>query len=558
MKLRSLTIHNFRSIRSATLSIEDYALLVGANNAGKSTVVDCIRAIYEKDKYKFVPARDLPRGPATDGESWAELAFDLTDEEYSDVAEKYRLPGNRLRLRKVFKSEQAGVEEGTLYGYLSDGTLDTGAFYGAKGVQNGKIGEVIYIPAVSTVDEHTKLSGPSALRDLMTDLLSGVVEGSKSYEKFSNDYITFVEDIRQAKDTEGRSLADFEQELDDSLEGWNAGFQLAFRPPSAQDLVKSLLGWGLRDDITAHESQPGSFGSGFQRHFIFSLISIGAKYAKTSPKKKSKDFTPSLRLLLFEEPEAFLHPPQQSVLSNELRRLAHTEDWQVICSTHSPHFVSRRSDEIKAVIRLRKRSSESQAFQVTAADWEKLLDARKELEAIVGGNGAFTDEEKHLLEALRYFLWLNPDRSGLFFSDKVLVVEGLSEVGLINRLMDDGRLQVSARDCYVLNCEGKYNIHRFMTLLSRLGIQHVVLFDEDGGKNNHAKLNELIERTCHPELTRGCYSIKGDLESFLGMPKLTKADDRLKPLLAIQRYEAGEYEPSQLQELCDRLQALLA
>lgn len=555
MKLRSLTIHNFRSIRSATLSVEDYALLVGANNAGKSTVVDCIRAIYEKDKYKFVSIRDLPRGSTTDGESWAELEFALTNEEYSDLAEKYRLPANRLRLRKVFKSELQGVEEGTLYGYLSDGTLDTGAFYGAKGVQNGKIGEVIYIPAVSTVDEHTKLSGPSALRDLMTDLLSGVVEGSTSYEKFNADYNAFVEDIREAKDAEGRSLAEFERALDDSLEGWNAGFRLAFRPPSAQDLVKSLLTWDLLDEITANDSQPGSFGSGFQRHFIFSLISIGAKFAKATPKKKSKDFTPSLRLLLFEEPEAFLHPPQQSVLSDELRRLSQTEDWQVVCSTHSPHFVSRRSDEIKAVVRLCKRSSESRAYQITAADWEQLLEARKELEAIVGSEGSLTEQERNQIEVLRYFLWLNPERSGLFFSERVLLVEGLTEVALINRLMDDGRLQVSARDCYVMNGDGKFNIHRFMQMLSRLGIPHVALYDDDGGKKNHGRLNDLIEQSRHPEFTKGCYAIEGHLERFLGMPKPI---ERLKPQLAIQRYEAGQYDASKLRELCDRLQLLLA
>ena len=45
------------------------------------------------------------------------------------------------------------------------------------------------------------------------------------------------------------------------------------------------------------------------RHFIFSLIQIGAKYVGQEPAKKTKDFTPSMTLILFEEPEALLLPP---------------------------------------------------------------------------------------------------------------------------------------------------------------------------------------------------------------------------------------------------------
>jgi putative ATP-dependent endonuclease of the OLD family len=554
MNLRHVTIHNFRAIRDASAEIHDYALLVGANNCGKSTIVDCIRAVYEKDKFKFNGARDFPVGEVDDQESWAELEFELLKDEYEDLAEKYRLPHNRLRLRKVFRSSQSGIEEGVLYGYLVDGKLETSAFYGAKGVQNGKIGDIIYIPAVSTVDEHTKLSGPSALRDLLTDLLSSVVEGSQAYETFNRHYETFVESTREAKNGDARSLAEFEKELDDNLEGWQAGFRLEFRAPAAQDLVKSLLGWELLDEITNKESQPGNFGSGFQRHFIFSLISIGSKYAKQAPKKKGKDFTPSLRLLLFEEPEAFLHPPQQYVLSNELRRLTQNAGWQVLCSTHSPHFVSRRSEEITAMIRLCRDGTKANAYQLSQDRWDELLDARKDLEAIVGGPNGLSDDEKNRLEVLRYFLWLNPERSGLFFAERVLLVEGLSEVALLNRLIDNGELKVKSRDCYILNSEGKYNIHRFMRLLTQLGIPHCVLFDEDGESNNHPKLNDLITSSADSRFTKGFVKIKGNLESYLGMPKPI---DRLKPILIIKRYEQGQFDAAMLRRLCDELQKQL-
>ena len=75
MKLNRLVIHNFRSIREADINLADYGLLVGANNAGKTTIVDCIRAAYEKDKCRFTKNRDFPRGEGlADQESWVDLA----------------------------------------------------------------------------------------------------------------------------------------------------------------------------------------------------------------------------------------------------------------------------------------------------------------------------------------------------------------------------------------------------------------------------------------------------------------------------------------------------
>lgn len=555
MRLRQLTIHNFRSIRDASFQVDSYTLLVGANNAGKSTIIDCLRAIYEK--LKFAESRDFPAGSVDDKESWAEMDFILNEEEHEGLAEKYRQPDKSLRIRKVFKTELPEVEAGFLYGYLTTGQLDSGPFYGAKGVQNGKIGDIIYIPAVSTVDEHTKLSGPSALRDLLTDLLSSVVEGSKEYETFSGNFDAFVEEVRQAKTSGGHSLAEFQKELDASLASWKAGFDIHFEAPSVQDLVKSMIGWELLDKITEKELQPGSFGSGFQRHFIYSLISIGSKYAKQAPKKKAKDFTPSMRLLLFEEPEVFLHPPQQNALSSDLRLLASKEGWQVICSTHSPHFVSRQSEKVTSIVRLRNDNGITRVFQLSETDWLSLLDAQKDIEAAIGGLECLTADEKVQFEILRYFYFLNPDRSGFFFSEKVLLVEGLSEVGLLRKLIDQGLLQLDTRECYILNCEGKYNIHRFMRLLAKLGIPHVVLFDEDGEKNKHPKLNQLISDSACPSFTKGFVKINGKLELFLEMPPIEQSLERFKPMLAIHRFNNGQFSQEKMKILCDNLRSVI-
>lgn len=100
MKLIGLSIHNFRSIIDAVMSFQGYALLVGENNAGKSTIIDAIRVFYEKDGFKFKKENDFPFKGAKDQESWVELTFALTDQEHDSLKEEYQTPEKRLKVRK--------------------------------------------------------------------------------------------------------------------------------------------------------------------------------------------------------------------------------------------------------------------------------------------------------------------------------------------------------------------------------------------------------------------------------------------------------------------------
>src|SRR5690606_22343502 len=95
------------------------------------------------------------------------------------------------------KTRDGKDSSGQIFGYKVDGTLNDEPFYGAKNVQKGLLGNIIYIPAISKVDDHTKLSGPSVLRDLISGILSDVdgFEGhfselSKNFSEFSNNMQT--------------------------------------------------------------------------------------------------------------------------------------------------------------------------------------------------------------------------------------------------------------------------------------------------------------------------------------------------------------------------------
>ncbi len=561
MKLTHISIHNFRGIIDASMTFHSYALLVGANNAGKSTIIDSIRAFYEKDGFKFKKDKDFPLKGATDQESWIELTFALDDQEFDSLKDEYKTTGKTLKVRKYFQTAEklhnGKIATGSILGYKSDGTLSNEPFYGAKNVQSGKFGDLIYIPAISKVDEHTKLSGPSALRDLITNIMSDVVEGSEAYKSLTDSVTTFAGSVRTIETEDNRSLSSFEEDLNSLLSPWETNFSLKFTTPSTAEIIKSMLGWDIRDNH--HEKPQGVeyFGSGFQRHFIYSLIQLGAKYVPKKVSKKAKDFTPSLNLVLFEEPEAFLHPPQQDDLARNLIKVSESEDWQIVCSTHSAHFVSRNAGRIPAIIRAQRTDGIVSIFQIEEAEWNHIVNANHAIQQIAAkypkvGKIMQADDLKPEMEAVKYFLWLNPDRAGMFFAESVLLVEGPSETTLINRLLDDGKLTFP-HGTYILDCLGKYNIHRFMNLLSGLGVNHAVFHDDDNNINEHQELNQLISDSKHVAFTKSVVTIPKDLETILDVTH--PGSNHRKPQHLLYCYSTNQIDDGKLADFCSLVQS---
>ncbi|MGQ0529580.1 MAG: ATP-dependent nuclease [Panacagrimonas sp.] len=564
MKLTRISIHNFRGIIDTSMAFHPYALVVGANNSGKSTVIDCIRAFYEKDGYKFKKEADFPLKGAADQESWIELSFALTAEEHESLKDEYKTADKALKVRKYFQTSEKLHDgknaSGSILGYKSDGTLSSEPFYGAKNVQSGKFGDLIYIPAISKVDEHTKLSGPSALRDLITNIMSDVVEGSDAYKTLTESVTTFAGSVRAIETEDKRSLSNFENDLNALLVPWQTNFNLKFTAPSTAEIIKSMLGWDIRD--SNHEKPQGVeyFGSGFQRHFIYSLIQLGAKYVPQKVSKKAKDFAPSLNLVLFEEPEAFLHPPQQEDLARNLVKVSEAADWQIVCSTHSAHFVSRNAARIPAIIRARRAGGIVSTFQIDDAQWNAIIDANQLIQQVAAkypkvAKTMQADDQKPEMESVKYFLWLNPDRAGMLFAQNVLLVEGPSETALINRLLDDGKLALP-QGTYVLDCIGKYNIHRFMNLLSGLGVVHAVLHDDDANANEHQELNRLIADSKNTDFTHSVVTIPKDLEDILGVT-LPGAKHR-KPQHLLFCYANNQIDNAKLTGFCQMVQSCFA
>lgn len=513
LKIREIVIHNYRSIEEATIRTGDYSLLIGQNNSGKSNMIDAIRTFYEKD-IKFEYERDFPKFSTADQESWIEIEYELSEEEAHTIREEYLMTNRCIRLRKWFYPPDKAKQGVVAYEH---GKLSNNSFYGWKSVAQGKMGNVIYIPAASRLEDHTKFTGPSALRDLVVDILTSVLASSDAFHELRGAFSRFSRKIKEEVTPDQRSISQLESRINAEIEDWGVRFTLDVTSPDEGDIVRNLLRHALRDSDLAVEMSPEAFGHGLQRHLIFTLIRVAASYSTRLQSLRQKGgFSPDLDLLLFEEPEAFLHPPQQDALDTSLRRLAARQNCQVIAVTHSPLFVSCNTDDLVNLIRVRRDSGKTRVAQVSKAQLQQIFEDNQRIREVLSFSGKGNGESIEL-EAVRHFLWLNPERSSMFFANYVLIVEGLSEQVLINHFIKTGKLS-GGKGLFVLNAEGKYNIHRFMNLLGALGIEHAVLHDEDSGSKQHEQhecLNKLIRETKN-EFTRAIDTFRTNLEDFLG------------------------------------------
>jgi len=381
MQISKVKIHNFRSIINGEFVLGYYSMLIGANNAGKSNVIDALRVFYEKDE-KYNLNRDKPKirndGVDTDQSSWIEIEYLLNEEEAVSLKSEYLSPGNKLSVRKLLT--QSGDKAPGIYAYEGD-QLSGNLFYGAKGVQLGKLGKVIYIPAVSKLEDETKLSGPSPLRDILNDILDNLIASSKAYKKLTGSFDTFKKEIKAEETEDKKSLTGLEVEINREISEWGLAFDLEINAVTQLDIIKNLIGFQIIDSKLERAIDAQQQGHGFQRHLIYTLIRVSTKYQTKTLTTKSKDFQPDFTLILFEEPEAFLHPSQQDSLCLSLKKLAKQDSHQVLVSSHSPRFVSHNTFDLSSLIRLCRGNQDAQTIigQITQENFKKFLNLTRKL-----------------------------------------------------------------------------------------------------------------------------------------------------------------------------------
>ena len=110
-------------------------------------------------------------------------------------------------------------------------------------------------------------------------------------------------------------------------------------------------------------------------------------------------------------------------------------DFQVVVSTHSAYFVSRNTADLTALCRLQQPDHIAEVGQISAADLGNMVLSNQKMNTIAAKYPKYKpgpDDVAPDMECVKNFMWLNAERTGLFFARRVLLVEGPTEIAAVN------------------------------------------------------------------------------------------------------------------------------
>lgn len=299
MKIKSIHIHNYRTIVDKKIEVTDFNLLIGSNNSGKSNVINAIRAFY--DDLPFNMDRDFPKFQDDTEESWIEMLFqfDQNDADYKNLDDKYKNKTNELRLKRFFYSSEKNKIKATqsnIYAYTEEGFEET-VFLNSKKAIDARIGELIYIPAINRSEDNFKTSGPSPLRKMLQFVFKDITKNDKdnSFTKLKTAFENFN---NYANDNYINTIT---EAINESVKEWGICLHIQIKPTQIDDIIKTLIDHHLHDENLGNDKELNidQQGQGFQRTLIFNLIKISTEFGDSKVIKKN-EFKPNYTIMLFE------------------------------------------------------------------------------------------------------------------------------------------------------------------------------------------------------------------------------------------------------------------
>ncbi|MFJ8742370.1 ATP-dependent nuclease [Embleya sp. NPDC127516] len=505
MRPLRVAVRNVRGALDVELHLRPFGALIGPNNAGKSTLLDAVLLFY--GALDWDQARDRPWQAEPDGESWVEIDYSVDAAEAKQIGVDL-VDGDCLRIRRWFTKSTDHLA-GSYYLIPQDG----GEPQPTGWTSAAKLGQCVHIPAITNMADHTSLSGPSPLRDVL--LLA-----------FSERHIeTMLMTARAALGTLSSALqegpiTDLESDLDEALTPWGLFARVNVGELSNELIMRHLIELRLHHEDTHRPLE--TQGSGVQRAMVAALIQAAARL-------RSKAKEGAFRWILFEEPEAFLHPSQVTRLAHDLHKLVATGNTAVTITTHNASVLAAAETSPETITRVRHSPHGIEVTSPSPALVRKVLvDIHTRSDYAMGSRSCFkkarltaADEEHN-----RVLYDLDVQRAAAFFADRVIVVEGPSDVLFFEWLARRGHLAELGPNVGVLSAFGKYELHRAASTLSLFGIPHVVLWDEDAVMAKDQ--NALKKRLCEDgsALTALAASANDPGSSFVGAVRLTGTIER--------------------------------
>jgi predicted ATPase len=324
--IHKLILRNFKKVKEETFLFNNFDLIVGSNNSGKSTVLQAL-AIWQFCVEQFRLTRKkgqngiqivLPNFTALPVPEFNLLWKDKTDRRYEDDATTgkknqiyiyieidvyWKNPNGEEKnfcVQMRYQSPQA-VYAKPLRGWVEFNQLD----------QNNDMPYIVYVPPFSGLEPHEKWLGDGNVRQNVGKAQPGSVLRNLLYRVISNsdvppeNNLEWIEIIKRIKE-------------------W---FNIDLLPPQYDPQTSTEI-------VVEYQSERKNFdiisgGSGF--HQILTLLAFMYGYKR-------------ITTILFDEPDAHLHVNLQRQIINYFRQ----SQIQFLIATHSEEFI--KNVEINSIL----------------------------------------------------------------------------------------------------------------------------------------------------------------------------------------------------------------
>ncbi|WP_289665296.1 ATP-dependent nuclease [Flavobacterium panacagri] len=459
-RLVKLIIKNFRSIGSEGVHIDlnDIVVLVGPNNAGKSSILKAYETVmHDGSKKSFLSIDDFPNNNV-DPENLPQVELhSIVYEERVGTHWLHRTENNELIVKEKWTWNGPG-QNPIRVGYNTEiNDWDTKAPFGFAAVANLRRPEPHPVLAFDNPDVQAK-----AIADLLMTAINEKVLGLQAEEE-ENEYFKLLESLKilqnKVIDESQEQIKTANEELSKLISKVFPDYIIDFELDAENNIDKSIslfksatvnLLMGPKD---GYKSSIDKQGSGARRTLLWTAL----KYLSESTRVSVEGRPSRPHLLLIDEPEICLHPNAIREASNVLYELPENNNWQVMATTHSPIFINFDRDNT-TIIRVEKNEN-----------------------GVVKGTTVFRPDKIKLgdddKENLKLLNLCDPYVAEFFFGGKVIIVEGDTEYTAFNYIKNLN--QTKYNDVHIIRARGKATIVSLIKILNQFGADYSVLHDSD-------------------------------------------------------------------------------
>lgn len=461
-RLHKLIIKNFRSIGENPVEIEldDIVVLVGANNAGKSSILKAYQIVMsEGSKQCELSIEDFPNHKIVEDKfpeiELQTIVYDNSPGEkwIKETEDNEKLVREKWIWTNVGKPKRCGFDVAK-DDWAEDGDKNK-VPWGAPNVANSRRPKPHIVEAFASPEEQTK-----QVISILVSILNDRIKTMKADEDEKSTFRTLLDTVKDLQKTiveesqeqinkiqteltkyVGKVFPDYEVEFDarpeDNLEStinfFKANPQLLIGPNN-----------GFKSPI---ERQ----GSGARRTLLWTALRIVAE------NKKTKADANRPHVLLLDEPEICLHPNAIRESCDLLYSLPKNDNWQVMVTTHSPQFIDISRDNT-TIIRV-DRNDDGEVFGTTIFRPER---------------AKLTSDDKMNLKLLNIY---DPYVGEFFFGGKIIIVEGDTEYSAFRYIIENQKEKF--KDIHIIRARGKATIVSLCKILNQFGANYSVLHDSD-------------------------------------------------------------------------------